>query len=97
MTRKTGAKAVKAKQLARAAKIIKYKQKLREAGESMSLPKPSAEAQRQKEEELKRLYLELVSKKPPEKEERQEQAEQPPEQAEQEQTEQQPEQTEGQE
>ena len=63
MTRKTGAKAVKAKQLTRAAKVHRYKQKLKEAGESLSLPKPSREAQRQKDAELKKLYLELISKK----------------------------------
>jgi hypothetical protein len=63
MTRKTGAKAVKARQLTRAAKVHRYKQKLKEAGESLSLPKPSREAQRQKDAELKRLYLELISKR----------------------------------
>jgi len=63
MTRKTGAKAVKARQLTRAAKVHRYKQKLKEAGESLSLPKPSREAQRQKDAELKKLYLELISKK----------------------------------
>jgi len=63
MTRKTGAKAVKARQLTRAAKVHRYKQKLKDAGESLSLPKPSREAQRQKDAELKKLYLELVSKK----------------------------------
>ena len=63
MTRKTGAKAVKARQLTRAAKVHRYKQKLKDAGESLSLPKPSREAQRQKDAELKKLYLELISKK----------------------------------
>jgi len=63
MTRKTGAKAVKARQLTRAAKVHRYKQKLKDAGESLSLPKPSREAQRQKDAELKKLYMELISKK----------------------------------
>ena len=63
MTRKTGAKAVKARQLTRAAKVHRYKQQLKDAGESLSLPKPSREARRQKDAELKKLYLELVSKK----------------------------------
>jgi len=85
MTRKTGAKAVKAGQLTRAAKVHRYKQKLKEAGESLSLPKPSREAQRQKDAELKKLYLELISKKeeqPQEKVEAEEtkQVEQKPEQ-----------------
>lgn len=92
MTRKTGAKAVKARQLARAAKVIKYKQKLKNAGESLSLPKPSKEVQKQKDAELRKLYLELVS----EKGEQQEKAAQPKEQTEQpveqQETEQQPEQ-----
>ena len=68
MTRKTGAKAVKAKQLARAAKVARYKHKLKEAGESLSIPKPSKAAQRQKDEELKKLYLELVKEQPKESE-----------------------------
>lgn len=78
MTRKTGAKAVKARQLTRAAKVHRYKQKLKDAGESLSLPKPSKEVQRQKDAELKKLYMELISKKeqPQEKTEEQKQAEQ---------------------
>jgi hypothetical protein len=75
MTRKTGAKAVKARQLTRAAKVHKYKQKLKDAGESLSLPKPSREAQRQKDAELKKLYLELVSKKEEQPQEKVEKAE----------------------
>ncbi len=55
------------------ARLARYKQRLREAGESISMPKPSEEARMQKEEELKKLYLELVSKK----EEPREEAEQP--------------------
>ena len=75
MTRKTGAKAVKAGQLTRAAKVHRYKQKLKEAGESLSLPKPSREAQRQKDAELKKLYLELISKKEEQPQEKVEEAE----------------------
>jgi hypothetical protein len=87
MTRKTGAKAVKARQLTRAAKVHRYKQKLKDAGESLSLPKPSREAQRQKDAELKKLYLELISKKEQPKEGEQaeqqvEKKEQPQEKAE---------------
>jgi hypothetical protein len=75
MTRKTGAKAVKARQLTRAAKVHRYKQKLKDAGESLSLPKPSREAQRQKDAELKKLYLELISKKEEQPQEKMEEAE----------------------
>ena len=82
MTRKTGAKAVKARQLARAAKVIKYKQKLKSAGESLSLPKPSKEVQKQKDAELRKLYIELVSEKG-EQQEKAAQSEQPQEQTEQ--------------
>jgi len=83
MTRKTGAKAVKARQLARAAKVHRYKQKLKEAGESLSVPKPSKAAQRQKDEELKKLYLELVKEQPKEsKQPEQVEQEQPPEKTE---------------
>ena len=74
MTRKTGAKAVKARQLTRAAKVHRYKQKLKDAGESLSLPKPSREAQRQKDAELKKLYLDLVSKKEEQPQEKVEEA-----------------------
>jgi len=83
MTRKTGAKAVKARQLARAAKVIRYKQKLKGAGESLSLPKPSAEVQKRKGEELRKLYLELISETGGASQEKTEQSEQPQEQTEQ--------------
>ena len=92
MTRKTGAKAVKARQLTRAAKVHRYKQKLKDAGESLSLPKPSKEVQRQKDAELKKLYLELVSKKEEQPQEKAAQSEQPAEQSEKEKAEQQAEQ-----
>lgn len=61
MTRKTGKAAIKARQLARSAKLAKYKKDLAEAGVSLSLPKPSPEALKEKEEEFKRLYRELFS------------------------------------
>lgn len=63
VTRKTGKMAVKARQLMRSAKLAKYKRELSEAGVSLSLPKPSAKARREKEEELRKLYLELFSEK----------------------------------
>ncbi len=59
MTRKTGKAAIKARQLARSAKVAKYKRDLVEAGVSLSLPRPSAKAAKEKEEELRRLYKEL--------------------------------------
>jgi hypothetical protein len=36
---------------------------LSDAGVSLSLPKPSAKARREKEDELRRLYLELFPEK----------------------------------
>jgi len=63
MTRKTGKIAVKARQLARSAKLAKYKRELAHAGVSLSLPKPSKKAMKEKEEELKKLYKELFPKK----------------------------------
>ena len=63
VTRKTGKMAVKARQQMRAAKLAKYKRELAEAGVKLGLPKPSEEARRQKEEELKKLYTELFPSK----------------------------------
>lgn len=63
VTRKTGKMAVKARQLMRSAKLAKYKRELSDAGVSLSLPKPSAKARREKEDELRRLYLELFPEK----------------------------------
>lgn len=86
MTRKTGKMAMRARQQVRSAKLAKYKRELAEAGVKLSLQKPSAEARRESDEELKALYLEIISKKkekPQEEGEQQEQAEQPSEQAEQ--------------
>ena len=63
MTRKTGKIAVKARQLTRSAKLARYKRELSHAGVSLSLPKPTKKAMKEKEEELKKLYLELFPKK----------------------------------
>lgn len=63
MTRKTGKIAVKARQLARSAKLARYKRELSHAGVSLSLPKPTKKAMKEKEEELKKLYKELFPKK----------------------------------
>lgn len=71
MTKKTGQKALKAKQLAREAKLAQYKKLLAESGESLELPKPSPEEEKKKEEELRSLYQEILSKR--EKKEPQEQ------------------------
>lgn len=70
MTRKTGKVALKARQLARAAKLMKQKQELERAGISMKPEKPSLKALREKDEELKELYLELFpeAKRPAEEE-----------------------------
>lgn len=81
MTRKTGKMAVKARQLMRSAKLAKYKRELAEAGVSLSLPKPSAKARREKEEELRKLYLELFPEKKKPVEEEQAEAQEPVEQA----------------
>jgi hypothetical protein len=82
MTRKTGKMAVKARQLMRSAKLAKYKRELAEAGVSLSLPKPSAKARREKEEELRKLYLELFTEKQKPAEEEPAGAQEPIEQAE---------------
>ena len=63
MTRKTGKMAVKARQLTRSAKLARYKRDLSHAGVSLSLPKPTKKAMKEKEEELKKLYLDLFPKK----------------------------------
>jgi hypothetical protein len=71
--------AVKARQLMRSAKMAKYKRDLAEAGVSLSLPKPSAKAMREKEEELKRLYREMFPEKAEEKSVHAEEEEEEPE------------------
>jgi hypothetical protein len=76
MARKTGKAVVKAKQQMRAAKLAKHKRELVGAGVELSLPKPSAETRKQREEELKRLYLEFFPRKA--EGEQDEQAKQPP-------------------
>ncbi len=63
MTKKTGQKALKARQLAREAKLAKYKRLLAESGENLELPKASPEEERKKEEELRSIYQEILAKK----------------------------------
>ncbi|MEM3519345.1 MAG: hypothetical protein QW179_04380 [Candidatus Hadarchaeales archaeon] len=60
MTRKTGKVALKARQMMRAAKLAQQKRELERAGISMKLEKPSLKALKEKDEELKKLYLELL-------------------------------------
>ncbi len=62
MAKKTGKTLVKMRQQIRAAKLARYKRELVQAGVSLGMPKPSEEARKEKDEELKRLYLELFSK-----------------------------------
>ncbi|MGQ9788611.1 MAG: hypothetical protein ACUVQM_04845 [Candidatus Hadarchaeaceae archaeon] len=69
LTRKTGKMAVKARQLVRSAKLARYKRELSQAGVTLGLPKPSKKALKEKEEELKKLYMELVPQKTEEKSE----------------------------
>ena len=78
MAKKTGKTIVKMRQQIRAAKLARHKRELVEAGVNLSMPKPSVEARREKEEELKRLYVELFPKDAEVRGE--EQAEKPPEQ-----------------
>ncbi|MFN4132825.1 MAG: hypothetical protein ACK4GQ_00415 [Candidatus Hadarchaeales archaeon] len=59
MTRKTGKVALKARQQMRAAKLAQQKRELERAGISMKLDKPSAKVLKEKDEELKKLYMEL--------------------------------------
>ena len=75
MAKKTGKTLVKMRQQMRAAKLARYKRELVQAGVNLGMPKPSEEARREKDEELKRLYLELLSKS--EESEREKSAEQP--------------------
>jgi ADP-heptose:LPS heptosyltransferase len=63
MTRKTGKVALKARQQMRAAKVALSKRELAEAGVSLSVPRPSAKSVKEKEEELRKLYLELFAGK----------------------------------
>lgn len=56
------------RQQMRAAKLARYKRELVEAGVDLSMPKPSMQARKEKEEELKRMYVELLSKKTEESE-----------------------------
>ncbi|MEW6222587.1 MAG: hypothetical protein AB1476_04660 [Candidatus Hadarchaeota archaeon] len=63
MTRKTGKVALKARQQLKAAKMAMSKRELSEAGISLTAPRPSAKAMKEKEEEFKKLYFELFSAK----------------------------------
>lgn len=87
MTRKTGKVALRARQQTRAAKLARYKRDLSAAGVSMSLPKPTSKARKAKEEELKKLYLELCPPKKEEAKQAEQQSEESGEQAEQKETE----------
>jgi len=62
MAKKTGKTLVKMRQQMRAAKLARYKRELVQAGVDLSLPKPSMQARKEKDEELKKLYAELLSK-----------------------------------
>ncbi len=62
MAKKTGKTLVKMRQQMRAAKLARYKRELVQAGVNLKLPKPSMQARKEKDEELKKLYLELLSK-----------------------------------
>jgi hypothetical protein len=59
MTRKTGKALLKARQQMRAARIARTMRELAAAGVSLKLEKPSPEALREKEKELKELYFEM--------------------------------------
>jgi len=61
MTKKTGSKTLKARQLMKTAKVWKQIRKMREAGIELEAPKPSEEVVKEKEEEFEKLYLELTS------------------------------------
>jgi len=63
MTRKTGKVALKARQQMRAAKAAMSKRELAEAGVSLSVPRPSAKSVKEKEEELRKLYLDFFAGK----------------------------------
>ncbi len=62
MTRKTGSKTFKARQLMKTARIQEQLRKLREEGVKLEVPKPKPEVAKKKERELEQLFLELSSK-----------------------------------
>jgi hypothetical protein len=74
MTRKTGKSLLKARQQMRAARVAREKRDLAAAGVSLSFKKPPAKAMREKEAELKKLYLEMF---PPESAPAEQSSEQP--------------------
>ncbi len=59
MTRKTGKTMMRARQQLRAAKVARSKRELAEAGVSLSMKRPPVKAVKEKEKELKSLYLEM--------------------------------------
>jgi hypothetical protein len=59
MTRKTGKALLKARQQMRAARLARAKRELIAAGVSLKLKRPPAKVVREKEKELRELYLEL--------------------------------------
>lgn len=60
MTKKTGSKTLKARQLMKAARMWRQIQRMREEGIKLEAPRPTKEEAKQKEEELEKLYLELT-------------------------------------
>jgi hypothetical protein len=60
MTRKTGSKTLKARQLMKAAKKARQLREMKEEGVLLETPKPDKELVKQKEEEFEKLYLELA-------------------------------------
>jgi hypothetical protein len=60
MTKKTGSKTFKARQLMKAARAWRQLREMREAGVKLESPRPTKEEAKQKEEELEKLYLELT-------------------------------------
>lgn len=60
MTRKTGSKTFKARQLMKSARIQEQLRKLREEGIDLKPPSPSREVAKEKEREFEELFLELA-------------------------------------
>ncbi|GEM_PF-5616043 len=61
MTKKTGSKTLKARQLMKAARTWRQIREMRAEGVKLEVPRPSKEEAKRKEEELEKLYLELTS------------------------------------
>jgi hypothetical protein len=60
MTKKTGSKTLKARQLMKAARTWRQIKEMRAEGVKLETPRPSKEEAKRKEEELEKLYLELT-------------------------------------